>query len=1323
MIFYVHFLCTFFIKSKQSRFRIRSEKYLGGLFMKAKKLLAIFMSVCMLISAVPAATLITATAVASSAAYDIVECKDVSPSDPAYGGINAKETINGNSSRGVAIETSNISTTNGSVAVYDINFDTVKNGAMQIYYSGRSTGYRCPMSANANIYLGDYWNDYDNCTLLGNVKLVPYGDNWATLNLSTICELPAGLSGTQKLSVEYIGEEGYTNVANARQMFFYEEAMTDLTPYVDADTATAISGSNSKTGDANEGPAFLFDGNVNSKLGINRSGMTNVVISYTTKVPTTLKAYTLFTANDSDNRDPVSWVLKGSNDGEDYTLIDTVDDFDVTTDRRTWYGQIFTVDSEAEYKYFQLEITKHRASEENNLYCQFSRLCLYGSLNNIAADVEAVENLITAIYDTVPLTKEYFSAVSSAQSAYAALSAEGKSYVTNYSDLAIPAAVCDANNTLGATDAEYVYNLITEIQGYMPITYKSKNDIASIIALYADAVAENGQDYVERYIPNYTDARDAQTTYNAIIDTYRAFTFTVDRDNMYTDNQQWLALQTDEEWKLTTDAMTDTVVYFISERMINIGVNPNTGTKKTENYQNVLGVQLDSHAGKGYPNDNCGNPWGQDNRYWSYLIVPFTGMAFDIGGYMVNSLIRAPLGEEFEVSSETNTYQVLWDGTAVYSTVPREHDKIIPVGIIPMYPGSGDYADIIGNVFRYSYADYSQTNKWDGKTLGYPVDNAQFLGTHTYYQEFKSNDGTAILLSVGSVLDDVTLDVDAEGYQAQLKETAEKTFVITGEMAEIIESMGGAHDFFDIAGDLDFSASTADLLVFEGGTLSVGGFTNVSDDSLREIAAPVIDLINEIGNVSLKPSVNSLAKITAAENAYNNIIFNARFFVTNYSVLIDAKAAYDALLDEIAAYDSAKYITVVSGANPGSDEGCEKLFDGDSMTKLYMEDSFYQDTIITTATPVKLVGYSMVTGNDTTYADGGIGSRNPVAWKIYGSNDGITWNEVVASSETDVLPYENLAEAAFYLENPSDDAYSSFKIEFTRQSENDGKFQLSEMTFLTAREANYDGVIAALKDVPADLSIYTDDTRPALEDALNNITYNLAPSAQATVDGYADAINNAVAGLAVKYADYTAVDEAIAKFAALVEDNYTAESWSAAQTAYSAVTVVRGKVFTEQAVVDGYAKALNAAYALLETKIDGSIQLTITEGMVAASSDLGKENRFNITWNAEILINNDMLSLDDINASGIKFKSYGVFYASSEEALADIENLDSVNARKLAVNSGDDIVVYTRFGFRLKNVTAEKARSAMFYLEYELDGTTYVVVSSIDTVVANIALD
>ena len=85
---------------------------------------------------------------------------------------------------------------------------------------------------------------------------------------------------------------------------------------------------------------------------------------------------------------------------------------------------------------------------------------------------------------------------------------------------------------------------------------------------------------------------------------------------------------------------------------------------------------------------------------------------------------------------------------------------------------------------------------------------------------------------------------------------------------------------------------------------------------------------------------------------------------------------------------------------------------------------------------------------------------------------------------------------------------------------------------------------------------------------------------QAEVDAMAAAIETAIQALTYKDADYTTVDEAIAKAKVLDVNLY--KDFTAVNTAMNAV--VRGKNIKEQAEVDAMAKAIENAIAALELK-------------------------------------------------------------------------------------------------------------------------------------------
>lgn len=127
--------------------------------------------------------------------------------------------------------------------------------------------------------------------------------------------------------------------------------------------------------------------------------------------------------------------------------------------------------------------------------------------------------------------------------------------------------------------------------------------------------------------------------------------------------------------------------------------------------------------------------------------------------------------------------------------------------------------------------------------------------------------------------------------------------------------------------------------------------------------------------------------------------------------------------------------------------------------------------------------------------------------------------------------------------------------------------------------ADYSTVDEAIKKAEAlnaDLySNYSDVTA-----AIEAVDRNKSKAEQSEVDAMAKAIEDAIADLEYKAADYSKVDEAIAKANALNKDDY--KDFSGVDAAIAAV--VRDKNITEQAAVDAMAKAIEDAIKVLEYK-------------------------------------------------------------------------------------------------------------------------------------------
>ena len=167
-------------------------------------------------------------------------------------------------------------------------------------------------------------------------------------------------------------------------------------------------------------------------------------------------------------------------------------------------------------------------------------------------------------------------------------------------------------------------------------------------------------------------------------------------------------------------------------------------------------------------------------------------------------------------------------------------------------------------------------------------------------------------------------------------------------------------------------------------------------------------------------------------------------------------------------------------------------------------------------------------------------------------------------------------EAGTYTVEVNADNCEVFNSNITITADTATHTQTIAMTYLPADYTKVDEAIAKANALNKDN--YKDFT--AVEAAVNSVVRDKNITEQSEVDAMAKAIEDAIAALQYKDADYTKVDEAIAKANALKKDDY--KDFSGVEAAVKAV--VRGKNITEQSEVDKMAKDIESAIAALEKK-------------------------------------------------------------------------------------------------------------------------------------------
>ena len=136
---------------------------------------------------------------------------------------------------------------------------------------------------------------------------------------------------------------------------------------------------------------------------------------------------------------------------------------------------------------------------------------------------------------------------------------------------------------------------------------------------------------------------------------------------------------------------------------------------------------------------------------------------------------------------------------------------------------------------------------------------------------------------------------------------------------------------------------------------------------------------------------------------------------------------------------------------------------------------------------------------------------------------------------------------------------------------------------LVPADGDYSKVDAAIDATnELDESRYTAESWQNLQDAINNVEYNLSAKEQDRIDGFADAINEAIKNLKETGADYTAVRAIITEWNAMDKSLYTEAS--VLNVANAVNSVDWNLPISKQATVDGYVTTIRTAMNNLQYK-------------------------------------------------------------------------------------------------------------------------------------------
>ena len=217
----------------------------------------------------------------------------------------------------------------------------------------------------------------------------------------------------------------------------------------------------------------------------------------------------------------------------------------------------------------------------------------------------------------------------------------------------------------------------------------------------------------------------------------------------------------------------------------------------------------------------------------------------------------------------------------------------------------------------------------------------------------------------------------------------------------------------------------------------------------------------------------------------------------------------------------------------------------------------------------------------------------PVSFVV--TPDGLT-NVVVKVNGQEVTGSVSLEAGTYPVEVTADNC-KAYTGNITITADAATHTQTIAMTYLPADYTKVDAAIAKANALNKDN--YKDFA--AVEAAVNAVARDKNITEQSAVDAMAKAIEDAIAALVYKGADYAKVDAAIAKANALNKDDY--KDFSAVEAAVNAV--VRGKDITEQSEVDAMAKAIEDAIAALVYK---GADYTKVDAAIAKANALNKDD-------------------------------------------------------------------------------------------------------------------
>lgn len=141
----------------------------------------------------------------------------------------------------------------------------------------------------------------------------------------------------------------------------------------------------------------LFDGKTGSKF---LSSGSKIWVSFALEKAAVVRSYSIASANDVPGRDPSSWILYGSNDGETWVSLDSREGITFSARQQT---KTFGFNNNKAYKWYKFDITSNKGES----LTQFSNLDLFTESYKDNGDGKVDTSSIIGVVDTYDGTADF----------------------------------------------------------------------------------------------------------------------------------------------------------------------------------------------------------------------------------------------------------------------------------------------------------------------------------------------------------------------------------------------------------------------------------------------------------------------------------------------------------------------------------------------------------------------------------------------------------------------------------------------------------------------------------------------------------------------------------------------------------------------------------------------------------------------------------------------------------------------------------------------------------------------------------------------------